>query len=434
MRPLLPRIPKLIILVIVVASSLGKAQNIIPNPGFETYSSLPTTYSQISRATGWVNPMGITAGTPDYFNIEGSFHVADLVGPNDGNGYAGGYVELTNTSSSQTDYKEYMTGTLSQDLVAGQTYTISFYTAHLYGTPESFNAPLNITYYDLPSEEQGFLGVVFSTEVPTSTNTVGGTTPRWTSIKNDFGSGRVLIPSSNTDVYGAASRNEWVKVTLQYTATGQERYITIGQFRPGATTLSNLNAAYYLYDDFSVSLSTLPVSLISFTARAAEKGIVNLSWSTSQEVNSHYFEVQHSQDARRWTPVARVDASSESETTQTYNYQHANPNKGNNYYRLKMIDRDGTFSFSTARSITLEKLVQASLYPNPTSGTFFLKDIDQNKIKSVNVYSSLGIQVGQHTGALPSEGIKINWGAGLYFVSVAMVDGTNERFTLMVTK
>ena len=251
---------RMIAVIAVLACSVVHAQNKISNSGYETYSSLPDNYGQLSRATGWVNPLGFTAGSPDYFNSLGSFNMAARIAPISGKGYAGAFAELRDANINADDYKEYMTIPLTSTLVAGATYTLSFYTAHLYGSaPTGFNQPDGITFYDLPATEQGYLGAVFSTAAPVASNTVGNTSPRWTSIRNDFGVGRTLIPNTNTDVYGAPSRNAWVKVSLQYTAAGSEQYITIGQFRPGATSFSsNLNSAYYVYDSFSL---TVPVVL-----------------------------------------------------------------------------------------------------------------------------------------------------------------------------
>ena len=250
-------IKKLLLILFFTQLEFIDAQNKIPNPSFELYSSLPNTFGQIQRASGWINPMGITGGTVDYFNSAGTFNINDKIPHSFGNGLAGGYLDLRDSSINADNYKEYATINLSSPLLAGVTYNISFYTAHLYGTrPASFNSqPMTVDYQELPDAEKGFYGVAFSTAAPTAANTVNNTTPRWTSIRNDFGVGRALIPETNSDVYGPASRNTWVKVNLKYTAVGTENYMTIGQFRPGATALTDLQGVYYVYDDFSLYTS-----------------------------------------------------------------------------------------------------------------------------------------------------------------------------------
>ncbi|SFO36169.1 hypothetical protein SAMN05421741_1435 [Paenimyroides ummariense] len=267
-------------LLIVVGLS-ASAQNLIPNAGFETYSQLPTNPSQFQRATGWLNSLGATAGSPDYWNTLGTGNISSKIGPYSGTGYSGTFLEAFDSATTNlTDYKEYMTIQLSSPLQAGKTYRISFYTAHMYGAAPSNITFSTMTFDDLPSSEQGYLGVVFSAAAPVAANTVGNTNPRWTSLRNDFGVGRVLIPSTNTNVYGAASRNAWVKVDLLYTATGTEQYMTVGQLRPGATSLPDKVGAYYTYDEFSLTLVSTPggVSAPDFWVKADDAGTIATAW------------------------------------------------------------------------------------------------------------------------------------------------------------
>lgn len=228
----------------------------IPNPDLELYTTCPTQQSRfIGNVQGWSASLGALAGTPDYYNSCGVFNLSSYSTPilaQSGAGFAGVYAEFNN---SFTDYKEYFTTQFPTPLVSGTTYSFSFYTSHLYGAaPASFTPP-GITMTDLPAAEQGYLGLVFSAAPPALTNTGNGTggNPRYNSIRDDFGMGRALIPNTNTNVYGTASRNTWVKVTLSYTAAGGEQYMTVGQFRPGGTSLGASNGAYYLFDSFSMA-------------------------------------------------------------------------------------------------------------------------------------------------------------------------------------
>ncbi|WAC40917.1 beta strand repeat-containing protein [Pedobacter sp. SL55] len=240
-------------------SFFARAQN-IANPDFEIFNlPCPSAQSQFNgKVTSWTTFTTVGSGTPDYFNSCGTYNLASYSPPilaNSGNGFAGIYLE-TNSSSGFSDYKEYFTTQLSAPLVAGVTYAFSFYTAHLIGAPLPGSAPGALGYLDLPDAEQGYLGAVFSTVAPALTNTGNGSggNPRYNSIRDDFGSGRALVPKANTAVYGVASQNNWVKVTLYYTAVGGEQYMTIGQFRPGGTSLPVNYSSYYLFDNFSTSL------------------------------------------------------------------------------------------------------------------------------------------------------------------------------------
>ena len=58
----------LIVSFFILSGSLD-AQNLVPNPSFEDYTSCPTSVAQITLATPWVTP---TTGSPDYFNLKNS--------------------------------------------------------------------------------------------------------------------------------------------------------------------------------------------------------------------------------------------------------------------------------------------------------------------------------------------------------------------------
>jgi len=185
---------------------------------------------------------------------------------------------------------------------------------------------------------------------------------------------------------------------------------------------------------YTISWDTpLPVKLVSFVARL-ESSVAHLSWSTTEEVNSDYFEVQHSPDAKHWTVLDRVIALGESSVKKDYGYEHVSVNGGLNYYRLRMVDKDGAFAMSSIRSVRLDNSGQVSLYPNPATDRFLFKDLDLGTVKSVKILNIAGLTVWQNTDALSGQGIKINLADGLYLVCVEKTDGSRETLKLMVRK
>ena len=177
----------------------------------------------------------------------------------------------------------------------------------------------------------------------------------------------------------------------------------------------------------------LPVKLINFVAQL-ESNVARLAWSTAQEENSDYFEVEHSIDAKHWTVLGRVNAEGESSAHKDYGYEHADLNGGFNYYRLKMVDKDGTFAMSSIRTLQFDNSGHVSLYPNPASDRFVLKEIDLSKVKSVKVQNTAGITVWENEGILSGQGIKINLADGLYLVLIEKTDGSKETLKLVVSK
>ncbi|HLP12954.1 MAG TPA: GEVED domain-containing protein [Flavobacteriales bacterium] len=137
--------------------------------------------------------------------------------------------------------------------------------------------------------------------------------------------------------------------------------------------------------------SVLPIELVAFNAVAKENSYVDLSWSTASEINSNYFEVEKTTDGVHWELVTTQQAKGTTNITHNYADKDLNPFKGESYYRLKMVDGDGSFVYSEIQQVFIQTPHQAVLYPNPSSE--FITVEFEGKIKpqtSVEVRSALG--------------------------------------------
>ncbi|HUQ64824.1 MAG TPA: G8 domain-containing protein [Flavitalea sp.] len=96
--------------------------------------------------------------------------------------------------------------------------------------------------------------------------------------------------------------------------------------------------------------SLLPVKFISFYVRKSGLG-VELTWSTAEEKNNSHFQIERSADGRNWKDVAVVFAAANSFPVNQYQYNDKFASTGTIYYRLKQVDKDGQFSYSTIKTI-----------------------------------------------------------------------------------
>ena len=116
----------------------------------------------------------------------------------------------------------------------------------------------------------------------------------------------------------------------------------------------------------------LPINLISFTGKATQKGN-DLAWKTTNEKNFSHFEIQRSENAKIFDTLGEVKGNS----SEKYEYQDRTPplGVGGLYYRLKMIDLDGTYTFSKIISIEniIGKAIVGNFYPNPSQGKSYIE-------------------------------------------------------------
>ncbi len=114
--------------------------------------------------------------------------------------------------------------------------------------------------------------------------------------------------------------------------------------------------------------SPLPVELINFSASPVEK-YIHLNWTSASEINFSGYELQRSTDGRLFNKIAWVDGKGGHQEAY-YFFEDQSVTAGTRYfYRLKMVDEDGSFSYSVVRSVMLPgKVEKPVIAPNPTQG------------------------------------------------------------------
>ncbi|MDQ6889427.1 MAG: T9SS type A sorting domain-containing protein [Bacteroidota bacterium] len=117
----------------------------------------------------------------------------------------------------------------------------------------------------------------------------------------------------------------------------------------------------------------LPVRLTNFAVTKKAKDAI-LTWQVSnQDANSAYFELEKGFTGTDFKKIGRVDVNSNSGSTASYSFNDVNivsaKASGVVFYRLKMVDKDGRFTYSEVRNIKLNnKSFAVNLYPNPAKG------------------------------------------------------------------
>ncbi|MBL0358684.1 MAG: T9SS type A sorting domain-containing protein [Chitinophagaceae bacterium] len=127
----------------------------------------------------------------------------------------------------------------------------------------------------------------------------------------------------------------------------------------------------------------VPVTLVGFTVQKLNKAN-KLSWKTSQELNTLKFVVEQSRNGREFIELGQVAAAGNSNTERTYTYTHNLPEKGYNYYRIKMVDIDNSAKYSAVRSLQNLGVNEISSYPNPVRSSMQVS-INAEKTDIANV-------------------------------------------------
>lgn len=164
---------------------------------------------------------------------------------------------------------------------------------------------------------------------------------------------------------------------------------------------------------------SLPVNLVSFKA-AKEEYAVLLEWQTASETNSSHFEVERSREGNDWSGIGQVPAKGEAYAFSHYRHIDHSPMDGLNIYRLKMVDQDGTFSYSKLESVYFSQ--DLSVYPNPVQD--FLRIREPDDVVLAEVISPDGKLIFS-VNKIPDSGVDFrSLPAGLYLIKIYRRAGT----------
>ncbi|MCF0070731.1 T9SS type A sorting domain-containing protein [Dyadobacter sp. CY261] len=204
----------------------------------------------------------------------------------------------------------------------------------------------------------------------------------------------------------------------------------------GTLQFEQLLASNDTDDDNSESsipvMVNLPVTLRDFNAEKVE-GSAKLTWHTTEETNSDRFEVQRSVKGKEWTTIESVQSAGESTITRSYEAIDRTPLKGENLYRLKMVDNDSSTAFSRVRSVKFDGTL-AFVYPNPVGDYLHLNDDNWANVSQVTILDKNGRQV-YVSGKNPESKIDVrSLASGIYNVRIKNADGLENSYRIAVAK
>ena len=133
----------------------------------------------------------------------------------------------------------------------------------------------------------------------------------------------------------------------------------------------------------------LPVSILDFTGALQNKSVL-LKWKIAAEINIARFIIERSANGNRFLPINSVVATGANTFTRNYSVKDEKPLEGINFYRLKLFDKDGTFTYSNIISVKINADNKLQIFPNPAKRILFVQVNGYNENAIVQIFDADG--------------------------------------------
>ncbi|QQS37574.1 MAG: T9SS type A sorting domain-containing protein [Ignavibacteriales bacterium] len=152
------------------------------------------------------------------------------------------------------------------------------------------------------------------------------------------------------------------------------------------------NGGVYIFTD-----TQIPVELSSFTASVDNENVL-IKWTTATELNNKGFEIERKNSSEpNWNAIGFVQGKGTSTQLQSYSFDDSHLPAGEYIYRLKQIDFDGSFEYSSQVEATVNSILSFKLeqnYPNPFNPhTVINFQIPNDGNVSLKVFDLLGNEI-----------------------------------------
>jgi hypothetical protein len=182
---------------------------------------------------------------------------------------------------------------------------------------------------------------------------------------------------------------------------------------------------------------TVPVTLRSIRAwQQQQQNDIKVEWTVANQLNISRYVVEKSTDGRNFSSAATVAATGNARAEITYGWLDVRAVQGTNYYRIKSVDADGAFSYSSVVKVLIGKSAPAvSVYPNPVVGGQMNLNFSDMKagayqVRLLNILGQIAsVNMISHSGGSSNQLIAMpaKTGVGTYILEVIAPDGARFR-------
>jgi hypothetical protein len=242
--------------------------------------------------------------------------------------------------------------------------------------------------------------------------------------------GGTAVPGATKTITGILTNPVWT----QFDVSAISAFSNVDEFVFTQAASSSAEISFVAVDQIDIASPVdLPLTLTDFSGQRTGNNVL-LGWTTATEQNTSYFEIQRGTDGADFAPLSKVFAAGNSDIIRNYQYTDPLPTASATvyFYRLKMADIDGEFTYSPVLAIggNTHSGLSLTAYPNPFRQqlTLLMESPEaQNVQLLVTDFSGARLMTNliplqKGTNVLPLSSLQ-RLATGIYMVTLSMPQG-----------
>ncbi len=259
-------------------------------------------------------------------------------------------------------------------------------TTSLSGLSANTTYPMSLSFASSVSTMYGFEVCVLPSSATSSSASLGTlsiTNSTETQLVTSSGPARSYVEHTFAGTSASSNSKTWNfnwHTPSSYTG-GATFYVVINEANGNSSSSGDIIYAK------TFSSIVLPVKWLDFTVASVENRI-QLNWSTAQEINNDYFQIEKSEDGIEFLAIGNLKGKAKEVSKSYYSFNDDMPLAGKTFYRIKQVDLDGKFDYSKILSFDPKQSIDPVITYNQIENEIQINHADE--MGSVKIYGLNG--------------------------------------------
>ena len=248
---------------------------------------------------------------------------------------------------------------------------------------------------------------------------------------------RIVNTGNKYVAYTSPDGSTWTSMDSVILALGPNPYVGIAYSTHDNTVLDTS-----VVDNVTLRIgSALAINLTNFYGKNVNNQYAVLNWTTTGEINNDHFDIERSSVNSDYKTIGTIKGNGTTSVAHDYSFTDTNPFDGENFYRLKQVDINGSTTYSKIVPVMFNFRI-IEIYPNPAQKQIYIRNNinfsngNDLKIELIDLDGKILYRQtsSSNSASIITVNIPANIANGIYFIIVANSNGDKQGARIFINR